>query len=172
MEKKNPTLTEKVVGLFLNIFKAQEKVPLNTIAKFVPVTDSSLFGKGQIYELRIKLEEKWVKKRMAISPLGGKSGSRSTCFYVIFESHIVVKIPPESFAITDFNTYAKEIMAENRIAKTFSPRECIVSGVSVITKFFHKVHENGLDLETIENKHMNWLWGNSKYQKLLKIALQ
>ena len=40
----------------------------------------------------------WAKRRMTIGPLGEESGSKSKCYYVIYDIHMVVKIPVRPIA--------------------------------------------------------------------------
>ena len=54
---------------------------------------SKTTGPNHIYELRVKHMEDWAKRRMTIGPLGEESGSKSKCYFVIYDVHLVLKTP-------------------------------------------------------------------------------
>ena len=92
-----------------------------------PVFQSSqrrLQVKGKVFELGIKGNNDWISRRMSIAPLGEDSGSKSKCFYVIYDTHMVVKIPPEP--VTDVAKYIRDIRREVQITSQLAPVACIV----------------------------------------------
>ena len=96
---------------------------------------------------------------MTIGPIGEDSGSRSTCYYVIYDDHIVVKISPTPLA--DFSKYIQNISSDNHIAKELSPRECLIPRVSVILKKIHPLQEGSrLPIELMEEKYIQLLEDN------------
>jgi serine/threonine protein kinase len=106
---------------------------------------------------------------MTVGPIGEDSGSRSTCYYVIYDDHMVVKISPTP--LTDFSRYVKSINRDNRIAKKLSPRECLVPRISVILKKIHPFQEGSkLPIELMEGKYIQLLEGNTELQSYLKIG--
>jgi hypothetical protein len=81
-----------VVRFFLNLYRRQIGAAPEAPVEFVQLA-AVASGQNQVIELRVKHSGDWVKRRMTIGPLGEDSGSRSKCFYVIFDQHLVVKIP-------------------------------------------------------------------------------
>ena len=79
--------------------------------------------------------EDWTKRRMTIGPLGEDSGSKSKCYYVIYDVHMVIKIPTKP--ITDFERYIESIKKEVHIVNKLIPKECIIPKVSVILSLIH-----------------------------------
>ena len=106
---------------------------------------------------------------MSIAPLGEESGSKSKCFYVIYDTHMVVKIPPE--AIADVDRYIKEIRREVQITSQLAPLACIVPMVSVILKKVKKLpFEDSLTQEQLEKQYIRLVEENPEYQEYLKIG--
>ena len=64
--------------------------------------------------------EDWTKRRMTIGPLGEESGSKSKCYYVIYDVHMVVKIPAKP--VTDFEQYIESIKKEVQIVNKLIPK--------------------------------------------------
>ena len=77
----------------------------------------------------------WAKRRMTIGPLGEDAGSKSKCYYVIYDVHMVVKVPAKP--VTDFEYYIGSIKKEVAIVNKLIPKECIVPKVSVILGQIH-----------------------------------
>lgn len=175
VDTKNPVVDERVyagqeqiVQFFLSVFKAQKGVEPSADATFRPV-DSRRPDRNFIYELRVKCDGDWARRRMTIGPIGEDSGSRSTCYYVIYDDHMVIKISPTP--LTDFGRYVNSINRENRIANKLSPRECLVPRLSVILKKIHPFQEGSkLPIELMEQKYIQLLEGNTELQNFLKIG--
>jgi serine/threonine protein kinase len=174
-DSKNPAIDERVyegqeqiAQFFLSVFKAQKGVEPSAEATFRPV-DSRRPDSNFIYELRVNCDGDWATRRMTIGLIGEDSGSRSTCYYVIYDDHMVIKISPTP--LTDFSRYVKSINRDNRIAKKLSPRECLVPRISVILKKIHPFQEaSKLPLELMEEKYIQLLEGNTELQKYLRIG--
>ena len=159
---------EQIAHFFLSVFKAQKGVPPSAEAMFRPV-DSRRPDRNFIYELRVKCDDDWATRRMTVGPIGEDSGSRSKCYYVIFDDHMVIKISPTP--LTDFNKYIQSINRDNHIAKRLSPRECLVPRLSVILKKIHPLQENAkLPIELMERKYIQLLEGNTELQRYLRIG--
>ncbi len=159
---------EQIVHFFLSIFKAQKGVDPSAEATFRPV-DSRRPDSNFIYELRVKCDGDWARRRMTIGPIGEDSGSRSTCYYVIYDDHMVIKVSPTP--LTDFGRYIKSINRDNRIAKKLSPRECLVPRISVILKKIHPFQEDSkLPIEIVEKKYIQLLESDTELQNYLKIG--
>ena len=88
-----------VVRFFLGLYRQQLGFGPETPTDFV-LLSSAAAGVNQTYDLRVKSGDEWIRRRMTLGPLGEDSGSKSTCYYVIFDRHLVVKIPPKP--IVDF----------------------------------------------------------------------
>ena len=172
---KNPTIDERVyegqeqiAQFFLSIFKAQKGATPSAEATFRPVDDRRP-GNNFIYELRVKCDDDWATRRMTIGPIGEDSGSRSTCYYVIYDDHMVIKVSPTP--LTDFSKYIQSISNDNQIAKDLSPRECLIPRISVILKKIHPLQEGSrLSIELMEEKYTQLLEGNKELQNYLKIG--
>ncbi len=159
---------EQIVHFFLSVFKAQKGVDPSAEATFRPV-DSRRPDSNFIYELRVNCNGNWARRRMTIGPIGEGSGSRSTCYYVIYDDHMVIKISPTP--LTDFGRYVKSINRDNRIAKKLSPRECLVPRISVILTKIHPFQEGSkLPIGLMEKKYIQLLENDTKLQNYLKIG--
>jgi serine/threonine protein kinase len=156
-----------VVKFFLNLYRRQIGALPEAPAEFSQLA-AVASGKNLVYELRVKHSGDWVKRRMTIGPLGEDSGSRSKCYYVIFDQHLVVKIPPKP--VTDLEDYLASIKKEGHIVERLAPKECLIPKVSVILS---KVQElsPGVEIpaEQLEEKYIAWLRNNPEYLSYLKI---
>ncbi len=174
-KKKEPTGNSKnyskaratVLRYFLKLFTHQ--INAHAQAPFeVKRIDTPSFGPHyDTFELRVEHAGEWVSRRMTIAPLGAESGSKSMCFYVIYDDHLVVKIPPQP--ITELNDYLDCIYADQRIVFRLEPRECVVPGVSVILKRVYSFPEDEFAPEKMEGRYISWLKKNLEYQQFLKI---
>ncbi len=174
-ESENPAINERkyegqeqIAQFFLSVFKAQKGVEPSAEATFRPV-DARRPDSNFIYELRVNCDGDWATRRMTIGPIGEDTGSRSTCYYVIYDDHMVIKISPTP--LTDFGRYVKSINRDNRIAKKLFPRECLVPRISVILKKIHPFQEgHKLPIELMEEKYIQLLESNTELQNYLKIG--
>ncbi len=159
---------EQIVNFFLSIFRAQKGLPSAAKAMFRPV-DTRIPGGNSTYELRVKTGDDWATRRMTIGPIGEDSGSRSKCYYVIYDDHIVVKITPRP--LVDFDRYVQSINRDNQIAQILSPRECLVPRIAVILKKIipHQVNSDQ-PIESQEKQYIKWLSDNPDAQSHLKIG--
>ena len=159
---------EAIVQFFLMVFKYQKGLSEVEEALFRPIDTRTPDG-NFIYELRVQNGEEWVSRRMTIGPIGEESGSRSTCYYVIYDDHMVVKIPP--LPITKFEKYIQSIKRDAVIAEKLQPKECLIPRVSVILKKVHSLDEDSdLSLESREDQYIEWAKGNKDSQSFLKIG--
>lgn len=165
---KNETPTRlDIVRFFLNLFKHQIGAEPDAPAEFVPLM-SKTTGPNHIYELRVKHMEDWVKRRMTIGPLGEDNGSKSTCYYVIYDVHMVLKIPAKP--ISDFDEYIGSIKKETHIVNKLIPKECIIPKVSVILSLIHSFpYSEEMSPERLEVRYIEWLRKATEFQKYLKI---
>ncbi|MGD9410848.1 MAG: serine/threonine-protein kinase, partial [Desulfobacterales bacterium] len=156
-----------IIDYFLNIFRLQIGADPDAPMKTKALMDNAS-GSNTVYELRIKHHGEWMQRRMSIGPLGDEAGSKSKCYYVIYDAHLVVKIPVNP--ISEFEYYNKTIKKEGQIVDKLAPKECIVPRVSTIVRMVHKLPgSEHLPVEQREEKYVSWLRSKTKYQKYLKI---
>ena len=164
---QEPPTRLDIVRFFLILFKHQIGAEPDAPSEFVPLI-SKTPGLNHIYELRVKHAADWVKRRMTIGPLGEDTGSRSTCYYVIYDVHMVVKIPVRP--INDFEDYIGSIQKEVHIVNKLIPKKCIIPRVSVILSLIHTLpYAQDTPAERLEKRYIDWLRKSSEYQKYLKI---
>lgn len=162
-------LGEMVAEHFLAIFRQQLKASPYAPSECRLLGFSGLQNNRRTYELRIQLKEEWRTRRMTLTPLGEGSGSKSSCFYVIYDDHLVVKIPP--VPLTDFSKYIDSLQAEQTIANRLAPRVCITPSVSVIMERTFPFDEDAEEMapEAIESAYINWLNDTPEAQRFLMI---
>jgi serine/threonine protein kinase len=161
-----PSRTD-IVHFFLNIFRQQVEAPPDAPTEIIPLGDCAP-GSMLLFELRVKHRSEWVKRRMTIGPLGETSGSKSKCYYVIFDRHIVVKVPPKP--IRDFEEYIASIRKEHRIVERLSPKECIIPNVSVVLGLIPGIPlPAGASGGGAEADYIGWLRRSTQNQAALKI---
>jgi len=157
----------KIVKFFLELFRLQTGASEDAPTELAPL-DIQTIGKNQVYQLRILHAGEWVSRRMSIGPLGEESGSKSKCFYVIYDVHMVLKVPPKK--LTDFNAYIENIKNEGYIVEKLAPKECIVPKISVILKRVYTFPgEARLTPEKLEEKYIRLLGTRPALQEYLKI---
>lgn len=158
---------QQVLRFFLQLFKRQQGADPDAPAQLVR-TEMRLTCPNETYEMRILQNDEWVTRRMSIGMLGQGGGSRSRCFYVIYDSHMVIKIPP--VPMNRFSDYKRQIAAEGRIVDRLAPRPCIVPRVSVILKAVHSFADcEKLSEEVLEEKYVRLLQSDGELQEHLKI---
>jgi hypothetical protein len=168
VEDSDLELKESIVKFFLDIYKHRLRSLKGDPAE-IRLVDAQSFAPNYIYELRVMKGGDWHTRRMTIGPIGEETGSRSKCFYVIYDYHIVIKIPPNP--INDLNKYTEILKREEGIVKQLSMRECIVPGASVVLKLIQRFSRRAdLALESGEDDYMKLLNIFSELQKYLKIG--
>ena len=157
-----------VVGFFLNLFKQQIGADPDAPVEYVPLMSKNS-GPNHIYELRVKHMADWATRRMTIGPLGEDSGSKSKCYYVIYDVHMVVKVPAKP--VTDFERYIESIKKEADIVNKLIPKECIIPKVSVILDMISSSFPEieNIPSDNLEEKYINWMRKNPEYQKFLRL---
>jgi len=168
-QEPEPTTDKaRILKFFFQLFKQQVGADPDALTELILV-ESRPICPNDTYEMRILQGNDWVSRRMSIGLLGQGGGSRSKCFYVIYDSHMVLKIPSE--AIQEFSAYLEKIKAEAHIVERLAPRECIVPRVAVILKAVHAI-PNSADLseEALEEKYVRLLELNPDLQEYLKIG--
>ncbi len=153
-------------GLFKKNLRLSKKTKTSSTSKLV---GTQSIGSKYIYELLVEHEERLERRRMSVGPLGEDSGSKSNCYYVIYDDHIVIKVPP--VPITDFKKYIDSIRKDRLIANRVNPRECVIPGVSVILKRVHLYDDRqSLNTRQLEERYFKLLNKNQKLQNYLKIG--
>jgi len=157
-----------VVGFFLNLFKQQIGADPDAPVEYVPLMSKNS-GPNHIYELRVKHMADWATRRMTIGPLGEESGSKSKCYYVIYDVHMVVKIPAKP--VTDFEQYIESIKKEADIVNKLIPKECIIPKVSVILDMISSSFPEieNIPSDSLEEKYTTWMRKSPQNQKFLRI---
>ena len=153
---------------FLGLYKVQNGLDKDVPARFT-MTDNTTTQKMKIFELGVKGSGDWLTRRMSVGPLGEETGSKSKCFYVIYDTHMVVKIPP--VPVTDIQRYVRDIRREVQVASQLSPVACIVPMVSVVLKKVKKLpYESSLTQEQLEKQYIRLVEEDTEYQEYLKIG--
>ena len=157
-----------IISFFMELFKVQNGLDASAPSRF-SLRSSSPSSKRKVFELDVKGEHDWIGRRMSISPLGEDSGSKSKCYYVIYDTHMVVKIPPES--ITEVGKYITAIRKEVEIASQLAPVACIVPMVSVVLKKVKKLpYESSLTQAQLEKQYIRLVEEHPEFQNHLKIG--
>ena len=159
---------KKVLLYFLNLYLLQSKAK-----KDVRYAYRRLDNKGPlsttVYEYKILQKGRWQSRRISIGLIGEDSGARSKCFYVIYDDHFVVKMPPEP--VTDFKTYIESIQADRRIADILAPRECLVPKLSIVLKKIPDFAKSMIRFQgDDEQKSLNALEALPRFKSFLKIG--
>jgi len=158
---------ESIVEFFLGVYKAQIGAPKTAQSSFKLLKSKSAVTR-QTYELKVLHPKDWVSRRMSLSTLGGESGSSSKCYYIIYDDHLVMKIPRK--AITDFDHYLDAIIADQQIVNRLSPRECIVPSVSSVLKLVHPLSRSqDLSPIQVEEKYQGVVKRFKNFQEFFKI---
>ena len=160
---------ETVVKFFLNIFRLQtEFAERQTITcEYQPVADDT--RTDQVFEFRAECGEKWKTRRMSIRQLGESVESKSTCFKVIYDDILVVKIPPRPFA--SFEVYLKVIQTEKAIAEQLSPAvACLSPSIAGILKKIPQIHQSKKQQLEDEEDYIRLLTQEPGLQNYLKIG--
>jgi serine/threonine protein kinase len=106
---------------------------------------------------------------MTLATIGDNTGSKSQCFYVIYDTHMVVKIPPTP--ISGFDDYLARVRAEAKIMRKLAPKKCVIPNVSVILKKIHTFPQaDKLTANLLEREYVQWLRISPEYQRFLKVA--
>ncbi len=157
-----------IAMFFLELYKLQKGVDKKTPARFSMTADTT-GRKMKVFELGLKGNGDWLIRRMSIGPLGEDTGSKSKCFYVIYDTHMVVKIPP--VAVTDIEKYVAAIRREVQIASQLSPVTCIIPMASVVlNKVKSLPYESSLNQEQLEKQYIRLVEESTEYQEYLKIG--
>ena len=157
-----------VVKFFLGIFKYQLEAPAAAPSRIASGERDAARG-TYTYLLHVKHHGNWHSRRMSISAIGEAASSRSQCYYAIYDTHMVIKIPPKP--VTDFNKYLENIRREKQIADKIAPRECLVPRVSTILSRVHKfANQSRQNPEQLEQNYITLADTREELKRLLKIG--
>jgi len=157
-----------VEALFLNLYRERLGAPPDAPSE-VKRTRGPRSAFQHVVELKVKHEETWRSRRMTLTPIGENTGSKSQCFYVIFDTHMVVKIPPAP--IIEFEDYIGRVQAESRIMRKLAPKECVIPNISVLLKKIHTFPgADRLTADQLERKYTQWLMKSTSHQRFLKVG--
>ena len=161
---------EQIIDFFLNLFKLQCKNPNPGSNALEYALLPSGPGPDEIYELRVRCGVEWKTRRMSICQLGDTVESKSTCFKVIYDDQLVIKIPPKPF--TDFEKYLTYINNERHIVDQLTPSiNCLSPSLSAILNMVPDLSSpSETDAGLLENKYIKLLTTHPRLQKHLKIG--
>jgi serine/threonine protein kinase len=159
---------ERVLNFFFHLFRQQSGADPDAPTQLVLI-ETRPTCPNETYEMRVMLGNDWSSRRMSIGLLGQGGGSRSKCFYVIYDSHMVLKIPAQP--IPYFSKYHQQIADEARIVSRLAPRECIVPRISVILKAIRTIPgSKNMSDDELEERYVQLLKGDPSYQEYLMIG--
>ncbi len=157
-----------VETLFLSLYKMKLGAPASAPAE-IEKTPQKGSGPGQVLNLKVLHEDKWQSRRMTLAPIGEGTGSKSQCFYVIFDTHMVVKIPPTP--ITDFEDYIARVQAETQIMERLAPKICVIPNLAVILRRIHAFPDDGdVPPAQLEDRYIRWLRKFPENQRFLTVG--
>ncbi len=156
-----------VVRHFFRLYRMQSKAPAEAPGRIEPLAPEPE-SPGSRFRLGIRFDNDWKWRYMTIRPIGETAGSKSQCFYVIYDTHIVVKIPP--VPIRDFSDYIRRIQFESEVVHALAPRKCIIPNVSVILGKVHRFDDASLrSAEQLEEDYIRLLERTPALHHCLKI---
>ena len=161
---------KQIIDFFLNLFRLQCKNPNPGSKALEYELLPSASGPDEIYELRVRCGVEWETRRMSICQLGDTVESKSTCYKVIYDEQLVIKIPPKPF--TDFEKYLTYINNERHIVDQLTPT--IQSLSPSLSAILNMVPDLSFSSETdpgqLEDKYIKMLTSHPRLQKHLKIG--
>lgn len=121
-----------IVHFFLDLYRRQiglpEMDPGSMTAKVIDIDNKS---NNITYEFKVFYAGKNKTRRMSLCRLGEEVESKSTCYKVIYDDLLVLKIPPKP--LTDFEKYLKSIELEREITYRLGPEiPCVSPSLSAI----------------------------------------
>jgi serine/threonine protein kinase len=159
---------ERVLNFFFHLFRQQTGADPAAPTQLVLI-ETRPTCPNETYEMRVLQNNHWSSRRMSIGLLGQGGGSRSKCFYVIYDSHMVLKIPSQP--IPYFSKYHQQIADEARIVSRLAPRQCIVPRISVILKAIRTIPGNEtMNDDELEQRYVQLLQADPSYQEYLMIG--
>ncbi len=161
--------TEDLLDFFLKLYKIHLGAVRGSETRVTAIGPYRPNPRLTIYELGVLLKDEWVTRRVTLGRIAEDTGSKSTCFFAIFDSKLVIKIPPSP--VKDFETYLKHIERDKKIAALLKPRECLIPNVSAILSRVHKFpRDHEIKGEQREALYYEWLRYSRENQVFLKVA--
>jgi hypothetical protein len=162
------TPQDRIVAFFLQLYQAQCAPGREAKTSFSASKAKGTHG-TTIYDLQVISQGKVHHRRMSIGPLGpGRVGS-SLCFFVIYDRHLVVKLPRTQ--IDDYAQYIEAIDKERRIAALLKGVPVIVPRVAPILENVHRFGDHDtLSKDAIERRYIGWMRRNPAFQRYLKVG--
>ncbi len=159
----------RIVAFFLNLYRLQNQevvTPETPTYKQIPSEATT----DLIYQLRIRCRNELKTRRMSIRQIGERVESKSTCYKVIYDDPLVVKIPPRP--ITEFKAYLRDINSQRKISLTLRPSiRCLSPSLSALLKKIPGIIPPGLKTEKErEEACIRLLISQPLYQDYLKIG--
>jgi serine/threonine protein kinase len=171
LKKHIITTRDSIIQFFLHLYKIQlgADVVDEEEVELVPASPNDL-DLDRIYTFRVSTAGKFKSRRMSIAPLGENLANKSTCFKVIYDDLLVIKIPP--FPITDFEEYIDSIHAESRIADELKHDiKCVTPSISVLLKKIPSLYvKEDLSPDQLEDKYVAMLRRRPNLQNHLRIG--
>ena len=159
---------KNIALFFLELFKRQNGLEKDAPA-YCRMAGSDSSHKMTIFELRVQTARNWVSRRMSVGPLGEETGSKSKCYYAIYDTHMVIKLPP--IPVMDMKTYVRTIQKEGKISSHLSPVKCIVPTVSVVMKKVTPLpYQSILNQKEREKQYIRLVEEKPEYQSYLKVG--
>jgi len=163
--------SDAVLLFFLKLYKMQLSADpaAESRVEMAPQTYETP-GSNRIYTLRVNHQGMWRSRRMTLGRLGANITNKSTCYHIIFDDLMVVKIPLQP--IYEFNTYIQCISRDRRIALKAAPSiRCIVPSLStVLNKIPQLHHPKARSPEEIEKRYVFLLRKEPNLQNYLQIG--
>jgi hypothetical protein len=158
---------DDVVRYFSRIYRIQLGVHAEAPGRIEPLDQEPGVSERR-FRLGVQTGGSWKWRYMTIGSIGEDTGSKSQCFYVIYDTHIVVKVPP--VPIRDFSDYIRRIQFEAEIVRILAPRKCIIPNVSVILRMIHRLDgEKPRSEQRIEEEYLRLAERSPGLQQCLKI---
>jgi serine/threonine protein kinase len=157
-----------IVHYFLKVFRYQISASESAPAH-ITSDERETSGRYYTYKLHVRHDGHWQHRRMTLGPIGENSRSKSTCYHVIYDAHMVIKIPPKP--LVDFDQYMANIDAEKRIAQKIAPRQCLIPRISSILRRVYKfANESEVSDEQLDRNYLSLLQTRPDLKRFLQIA--
>ena len=160
-----------IVQFFLDLYRRQIGIPAVSACS-VSFNELKKLNKSDeiTYELKVTYNGREKIRRMSLCRLGEDMQSRSTCYKVIYDDLLVLKIPPEP--MTDFNQYLKSIELERAIAGRLGPEvPCVSPSLSaILDKSPEFKNDHGLKEEAWEKEITMKLKQTPNLQQYLRVG--
>jgi serine/threonine protein kinase len=167
-ERQDGSLQELVVSFFLQLYGAQCAPGRQPQVRYSASSASGPHG-TTIFELQVKDRAKIHRRRMSIGPLGPVGEGHSNCFIVIFDVHLVVKLPRSP--ITDYGHYIDSMDREREIAARLKGVPVIAPRVTTILEKVHRFGDHdSLSPDEVEGRYIAWMRRNPAFQRYLKVG--